>query len=95
MKISEFQSASVIAGRVYITVLLDAIRLGEETGEVLGMIKRIERIDNPREHQFASLKDELGDVLHAVAVICNKYDLDMEDIAKKAIKKQSKRAASS
>lgn len=70
---------------------LDAfVRIGflsEETGEVARAIRALEigrdRPDEPT-RSFAesknNLTEELGDVLGNIAVIANKYDIDLEDI---------------
>lgn len=74
-----------------------AIRLGEEAGEVLGVIKRIENqayngklksVNKQRE----ALAGELGDVLSAVACVCNTYRMDMNEIAEAQIKKEAAKA---
>lgn len=61
--------------------------LSEETGEVARAIRALEigrdRPDEPT-RSFAeskrNLTEELGDVLGNIAVIANKYDIDLEDI---------------
>lgn len=61
--------------------------LAEETGEVARAIRALEiGRDRPDEPSISlneskkNLTEELGDVLGNVAVIANKYDIDMKDI---------------
>lgn len=61
--------------------------LAEETGEVARAIRALEiGRDRPDEEERSfeacrkELSEELGDVLGNVAVIANKYDIDLEEI---------------
>jgi len=72
--------------------------LAEETGEVARAIRALEiGRDRPDEEDSTfvegkqELTEELGDVLGNVAVIANKYDIDLEDIFTEHQKKLSKR----
>ena len=72
--------------------------LAEETGEVARAIRALE-IGRDRHDEEDStfiegkqeLTEELGDVLGNVAVIANKYDIDLADIFTEHQKKLSKR----
>ena len=72
--------------------------LAEETGEVARAIRALEiGRDRPDEEDSTfiegkqELTEELGDVLGNVAVIANKYDIDLADIFTEHQKKLSKR----
>ena len=72
--------------------------LAEETGEVARAIRDLEiGRDRPDEEDNSfiegkqELTEELGDVLGNVAVIANKYDIDLADIFTEHQKKLSKR----
>ena len=72
--------------------------LSEETGEVARAIRALEiGRDRPDEHPASlaerklNLTEELGDVLGNIAVIANKYDIDLEDIFLEHKKKLSNR----
>ena len=72
--------------------------LAEETGEVARAIRDLEiGRDRPDEEDSTfiegkqELTEELGDVLGNVAVIANKYDIDLADIFTEHQKKLSKR----
>ena len=72
--------------------------MAEETGEVARAIRALEiGRDRPDEEDSTfiegkqELTEELGDVLGNVAVIANKYDIDLADIFTEHQKKLSKR----
>ena len=72
--------------------------LAEETGEVARAIRALEiGRDRPDEEDSTfiegkqELTEELGDVLGNVAVIANKYDIELADIFTEHQKKLSKR----
>ena len=73
--------------------------LAEETGEVARAMRALEiGRDRPDEEDSTfiegkqELTEELGDVLGNVAVIANKYDIDLADIFTEHQKKLSKRS---
>jgi len=71
-----------------------ALGLANESGEVLGKIKKIFRDHNgtlSKEYKQA-IKEELGDVLWYVAMLARDLGLELEDIAQTNIKKLSSRA---
>lgn len=57
------------------------LSLGGETGEVYEVIKKYNRGDFDAATMKAKLKEELGDVLYAVARIAAETGLSLEDIA--------------
>ncbi len=71
-----------------------ALGLANESGEVLGKIKKIFRDHDgklSKEYKQA-IKDELGDVLWYLAMLSKDLGLELEDIAQANIKKLSSRA---
>ncbi len=70
-----------------------ALGLANESGEVLGKIKKIFRDYNgklTKEYKEA-IKHELGDVLWYLAMLSRDLDLDLEEIAKINLKKLDSR----
>ncbi len=59
-----------------------------ETGDVAGCIKKTFFHDND---QKDGIRENLGDTLWYVAMICNFFDWDIEEVLKKNIKKLEKR----
>lgn len=70
-------------------VIYPALGLGNESGEVLGKIKKIFR-DKGGEFSKEDLEDikaELGDVLWYLSQIASELNLNLEQVAKENIKK--------
>ncbi|MFA5095593.1 MAG: nucleoside triphosphate pyrophosphohydrolase family protein [Candidatus Paceibacterota bacterium] len=67
-------------------VIYPALGLGNESGEVMGKIKKWLRGDDGEgimsKERKEALKGELGDVLWYLAVLSHDLDLSLEDIAK-------------
>ena len=76
-----------------------ALGLGNEAGEVLGKIKKLERGDygDIRESDLVynefriMLEGELGDVLWYLAVLAEEFDIDLDDVAQANLDKLAKR----
>lgn len=67
-----------------------ALRVGEEAGEVLGQVKRLETrtvLGNPTDGIKAKIADEMGDVLHSLAGLADTYGMSLDDLAHLAIEK--------
>jgi NTP pyrophosphatase (non-canonical NTP hydrolase) len=69
--------------------LFAGIKLGEEAGEVLGVIQRTYR--DGKVSDFKKLEDELGDVMTWVAEIATAYDINLPKAMRRAVKKQQRR----
>lgn len=76
-------------------VIYPALGLGNESGEVMGKIKKWLRGDDGQgrmsKERKESLKEELGDVLWYLAILAHDLDLSLEDIAKLNLKKLQSR----
>lgn len=76
-------------------IIYPALGLGNESGEVLGKIKKWLRGDDGGEEMSEdrreSLKGELGDVLWYLAVLAKDLDFSLEDIAVSNIEKLQSR----
>jgi NTP pyrophosphatase (non-canonical NTP hydrolase) len=76
-------------------IIYPALGLGDESGEVLGKIKKWLRGDDETEklteERKAGIKKELGDVLWYLSQIATDIDIDLEDVAKANIEKLHKR----
>lgn len=106
MNFNQFQNyIARYADPFYGSAMPAGIRLGEETGEVLGIIKRLENhayrgimgtntvgASKLFDKKLRALADELGDVLSAVACLCEVYGMDMTEIAEKQINKESSKS---
>jgi NTP pyrophosphatase (non-canonical NTP hydrolase) len=64
--------------------LFRAVELGEETGEVLGAVKKLQRADKKvvgntasRAAIFDNLKEEIGDVVICASLLAIEYDIDL------------------
>lgn len=71
------------------SIIYPALGLANESGEVLGKIKKVLR-DKNGNFDFDSKKaiaDELGDVLWYIAALSKDLDISMEEIARVNIKK--------
>lgn len=66
------------------------LRLTEEAGEVAGVVKRFARKDKLTmgKRDLARLKDEMGDVLHALAILADVAGLELSEIAADSLNKQ-------
>jgi NTP pyrophosphatase (non-canonical NTP hydrolase) len=76
-------------------IIYPALGLGNESGEVLGKIKKWLRGDDGdgeiSEERKEALKGELGDVLWYLAVLARDLDFSLEDIAKTNVEKLQSR----
>ncbi|WP_054708255.1 MazG-like family protein [Bacillus sp. JCM 19041] len=102
MKTKEFQSWVAeyyqLRGWSDLNIFIRIGFLSEETGEVARAIRALEiGRDRPDEEQGTylqkkeALSEELGDVLGNIAVIANKYGIEMEDAFAQHKEKLSKR----
>lgn len=89
MRFKEYQELAVGTLGPDRNVLLTALGVGGEAGEVLEIIKKGHRPG--REVDVPHLHEELGDVLWYLAVLADYYDLDFDDIAAANIEKLRKR----
>ena len=71
----------------------DCLGLGEESGEVLGKIKKIIRDKGGvfTDEDIISIKKELGDVLWYIASLCETLEITLEDVATTNIEKLQSR----
>ncbi|MEX2052211.1 MAG: nucleoside triphosphate pyrophosphohydrolase family protein [Candidatus Paceibacterota bacterium] len=97
MELNEYQKKALetaIHDEKY-KILYPALGLGNETGEVLGKIKKWLRGDDGEgklsEERRQALKEELGDVLWYVSVLANDLGLELGDIADTNIEKLKSR----
>ncbi|MFB2876837.1 MazG nucleotide pyrophosphohydrolase domain-containing protein [Floridanema aerugineum] len=70
------------------------LELSEETGEVVSILKRLFRGDyteNQMPEVYQQLSKELGDVLAAVTLLANHFDLNLADIAAQNLEKINNR----
>ena len=76
-------------------IIYPALGLGNESGEVLGKIKKWLRGDDGDgvmgEERREALKGELGDVLWYLAVLARDLDFSLDDVAKSNIEKLQSR----
>ncbi|MCX6751520.1 MAG: nucleoside triphosphate pyrophosphohydrolase family protein [Candidatus Nomurabacteria bacterium] len=76
-------------------VIYPALGLGNESGEVMGKIKKWLRGDDGKgrmnKERKESLKEELGDVLWYLAILAHDLGISLEDIAKTNINKLQSR----
>lgn len=61
-----------------------ALKLGEETGEVLGALTRHLELRDGRTWDD-EIKEEIGDVMVVLMVLCDKMGFSLQDIASKGI----------
>lgn len=97
MELNEYQKKALLTAlydKKY-KIIYPALGLGNETGEVLGKIKKWLRGDDGggdiNIERREVLKEELGDVLWYLAVLSKDLDLDLETIAKCNIEKLQSR----
>jgi NTP pyrophosphatase (non-canonical NTP hydrolase) len=78
-----------IVGKDYV-----ALGLCGEAGEVANQVKKIHRDDNTSltDDRKRVIRDELGDVLWYVAMICNEFGFSMEVVAQANLDKLADRA---
>jgi len=69
-------------------ILVWGLGLVGEAGDAAGCIKKTYAHDND---QKAGIKENLGDTLWYIAMICNFYGWDLKDVLKENIDKLSKR----
>lgn len=73
---------------------LSATGLGGETGEVLEVLKKLERDHKARDDDFyEKLESELGDVLYYVTVIAAAHNISLASVVKTNIEKLEQRKA--
>ncbi|MBY0376828.1 nucleoside triphosphate pyrophosphohydrolase family protein [Patescibacteria group bacterium] len=76
-------------------IIYPALGLGNESGEVLGKIKKWIRGDDGEGEMSAerkqALKEELGDVLWYLAVLSHDLGLDLDDVAEVNVAKLQSR----
>ncbi|PIP68887.1 hypothetical protein CO033_00905 [Candidatus Nomurabacteria bacterium CG_4_9_14_0_2_um_filter_32_10] len=97
MKLKEYQKKALITAfhpKKY-KVIYPALGLGNESGEVMGKIKKWLRGDDGKgkmsKERKESLKEELGDVLWYLAVLAHDLGISLDDIAKTNIDKLQSR----
>ncbi|MDI3473863.1 MAG: hypothetical protein PWR30_186 [Candidatus Woesearchaeota archaeon] len=74
-------------------LIYPVLGLADETGEVVGKFKKLYRDRNgviDEEYKIEILK-ELGDVLWYIAVLCDRLDVKLSEVAEKNIEKLSSR----
>lgn len=64
-----------------------SLGLGEETGEVLSLLKRYFRGDKSKEDLETELVKELGDLLAYLSLIADYFDISLEDVMKANLEK--------
>jgi len=69
-------------------ILTWGLGIAGEAGDLAGCIKKTFSHDNNQEH---GIKENLGDTLWYVAMICNFFDWDLEDVLEENIGKLKKR----
>ena len=78
-------------------IFYPALGLGEETGEVLGKVKKWLRGDDGEGvmsyERKQALKEELGDVLWYLAILAEDLGLTFEEVAKTNVEKLQSRKA--
>ena len=76
-------------------IIYPAMGLGNETGEVMGKVKKWLRGDDGEgavsDERKEMLKGELGDVLWYLSILAHDLDLSLDDIAKANIDKLQSR----
>jgi NTP pyrophosphatase (non-canonical NTP hydrolase) len=97
MELNEYQKKAITTA-LYpekYKVIYPALGLGNESGEVLGKIKKWLRGDDGVEVMSTERKEaiqgELGDVLWYLAVLANDLGVSLEDIAQENIEKLQSR----
>lgn len=76
-------------GRVDLDVLHSIVGIAKEAGELLGFVSRIAVY---REHFGRNhLKEEAGDVLHYLMMLCNSQGWTLEEVMEANVKKLKKR----
>lgn len=97
MKLKEYQKKALTTAfhpKKY-KIIYPALGLGNESGEVMGKIKKWLRGDDGEgrmsKERKEALKEELGDVLWYLAVLAHDLGISLEDIAKTNIDKLQSR----
>lgn len=88
LTISQFQTLAAHTDKLKATAQpLDLPFLGllGEIGSVVAEVKKRERGDRPSDVYVAAVKEELGDSLWYCATICRRLDLNLSEIAAKAV----------
>ena len=81
MNLEEYQKRSFIYKK-YADAIYPVLALGEETGEVQGVIaKAIRKENNMFRVDKGQLMSELGDVLWNLAAVCTEYNISLEEVA--------------
>lgn len=88
MEFNEYQKRSLetaVHGDKY-KIIYPAIGIGNESGEILGKIKKWMRGDDGdgdmSNERKDAIKDELGDVLWYMAVLAHDLGIEFDDVAK-------------
>lgn len=86
MNINEYQQVALTTANyppISHSCIYPALGLANETGEVLGKLKKVWRDDNGvfTTEKLNSLFDELGDVLWYLSVLSHELGFKLEDIA--------------
>ena len=82
MNFKEYQQESYHYKK-YADAIYPIIALGEECGEVQGLVaKAIRKQNNMYSVEKVKVMDELGDVLWNLSAICTEYGLNLEDVAR-------------
>lgn len=86
------------SGSDKVDVLFRAVEFAEESGEVLGAVKKYHRALNgivgnqkPIEDIRQNLEDEMGDVLITLDLLAKEYGIDLEKCAREKFNKTSRK----
>jgi NTP pyrophosphatase (non-canonical NTP hydrolase) len=88
MKLNEYQKRALKTAFYppKYKIIYSALGLGNESGEVMGKIKKWLRGDDGKgkmsDERKEALKEELGDVLWYLAILAHDLGLSLDDIAK-------------
>ncbi len=75
--------------KIIVRLLHGVIGISTEAGELLDAFKKY--IYYNKELDYVNIKEELGDILWYIAIVCDELDLSFEEIAKVNIKKLKQR----
>lgn len=92
MSLKEFQEGCKITAKKFETKEKEIFTWGlgivGEAGDIAGCIKKTYAHDNDQRH---GIRENIGDTLWYMAMICNFYEWDMEEILKENLEKLKKR----
>ncbi len=98
MELNEYQKKALTTAAYSqkYKILYPALGLGEESGEVMGKVKKWLRGDDGDDGVMSAerkqaLKEELGDVLWYLAVLSKDLGLELEDVAQTNVVKLKSR----